>query len=54
MNDNIITWTPTNWVTVFLMAVGGFFILGLAVKSVKAAMAARSGAAPVVDTSAAA
>lgn len=43
MNDNIITWTPTNWVTVFLMAVGGFFILGLATKLVKKGLAARSG-----------
>lgn len=45
MNDNIITWTPTNWVTVFLMAVGGFFILGFVVKGVKAVAAMRSGGA---------
>ena len=43
MNDNIITWTPTNWVTVFLMALGGFFILGLLIKGGKAILN-RSGA----------
>lgn len=52
MNDNIITWTPTNWVTVFLMAVGGFFILGLGVKGVKAVISARNGSSS--DTSQAA
>ena len=49
MNDNIITWTPTNWITIFLMAVGGFFILGLVVKGVKAAAGAASNS---TDTSA--
>lgn len=44
MNDNIITWTPTNWVTVFLMAAGGFFIFGTVVKAVKSIAAARAGA----------
>lgn len=43
MKDNIITWTPTNWITIFLMALGGFFILGTATKAVKAAIAAKSG-----------
>lgn len=32
MDRYIITWTPTNWVTVFLMAAGGFFFLQLAMK----------------------
>lgn len=27
METNIISWTPTNWLTIFLMAVGGFVIL---------------------------
>lgn len=27
MEPSIITWTPTNWVTVFLMALGGFLIV---------------------------
>lgn len=46
MNDNIITWNVTNWVTIFLMAVGGFFLLGVATKGAKGAkkvIAARSG-----------
>lgn len=47
MNDNIITWNATNWVTVFLMAVGGFFIVGLATKGIKSAIAARSGSTSV-------
>lgn len=51
MNDNIITWTPTNWVTVFLMAAGGFFILGLATKGVKAAIAAKNGTSTSTTTS---
>lgn len=53
MNDNIITWTPTNWVTIFLMAVGGFFILGLVVKAGKAAIAARSGSSSTDQSQAA-
>lgn len=27
MQPVIISWTPTNWITIFLMAVGGFLIL---------------------------
>lgn len=37
MDPVIITWTPTNWVTIFLMALGGFLIvkcLGLVVQRV--------------------
>lgn len=52
MNDNIITWTPTNWATVFLMALGGFAILGLAVKGIKAANAMRENAANPVNVNA--
>lgn len=29
MDPVIITWTPTNWVTIFLMALGGFLIVKL-------------------------
>jgi len=29
METSIISWTPTNWLTVFLMAIGGFVILKL-------------------------
>jgi hypothetical protein len=27
MEKVIIAWTPTNWITIFLMAAGGFLIL---------------------------
>lgn len=32
MNENIIAWNVTNWVTVILMAAIGFFILGAILK----------------------
>lgn len=32
MNENIIAWNATNWVTVLLMAAIGFFVVGLALK----------------------
>ena len=32
MNENIITWNVTNWVTVILMAAIGFFLVGLVLK----------------------
>lgn len=32
MNDNIISWTFANWVSVILMAAVGFAILGFAQK----------------------
>lgn len=32
MNENIISWNVTNWVTVILMAAIGFFILGTVLK----------------------
>lgn len=38
MDHTIISWTPTNWITVFLMAAGGFLILkaiGAGVKLVR-------------------
>lgn len=35
MHDNILTWNTTNWITVFLMAVGGFFLLNLGVMGYK-------------------
>lgn len=28
MNENILTWNVTNWITVVLMAAVGFFVLG--------------------------
>jgi hypothetical protein len=35
MNDNIIAWTPTNWVTVILMVGTGFVILGAVARFVR-------------------
>ena len=35
MESTIISWTPTNWLTVFLMAVGGFVILKAVLSGVK-------------------
>jgi hypothetical protein len=35
MEPTIISWTPTNWITVFLMAAGGFLILKAAFAGVK-------------------
>lgn len=32
MNDNLITWTPQNIVTVFLMAMVGWAVLGLVIR----------------------
>jgi hypothetical protein len=32
MQPVIISWTPTNWATIFLMALGGFAIVGLVIK----------------------
>jgi hypothetical protein len=34
MTTTYISWTPTNWLTVFLMAVGGFVILKLVLKGI--------------------
>jgi hypothetical protein len=32
MNENIIAWNVTNWVTVIIMAAVGFFIIGAGLK----------------------
>lgn len=32
MNENIIQWNVTNWVTVILMAAIGFFLIGALLK----------------------
>lgn len=31
----IIAWTPTNWATIFLMALGGFLLVKLAIMGAK-------------------
>lgn len=43
MEPVIISWTPTNWITIFLMAAGGFLVLMLTAQGVKA-IANRGGA----------
>lgn len=35
MEPVIISWTPTNWITVFLMVLGGFLLLKVAIMGVK-------------------
>jgi hypothetical protein len=35
MEPVIISWTPTNWATIFLMAVGGVLIFNLGVMAIK-------------------
>lgn len=37
MDPIIISWTPTNWITIFLMALGGFLIVKLASVAIKKA-----------------
>lgn len=48
MNENIIAWNVTNWVTVILMAAIGFFVLGSLMKWRQSRAAAKS--APVNTT----
>jgi hypothetical protein len=45
MEPVILSWTPTNWATVFLMALGGFLVLKVAVIAVKKASSLNSSAA---------
>lgn len=45
METTYISWTPTNWATVFLMAVGGFVILKAVMMGVKKAQALKNGSA---------
>lgn len=35
MNENLITWTPQNIITVFLMALAGWAVLGLLIRFLK-------------------
>lgn len=37
MDPVIISWTPTNWLTIFLMALGGFLILKVLLLGLKKA-----------------
>jgi hypothetical protein len=45
MEENIISWNVTNWITVVLMAAIGFFLLGLIQKAVAGKMAGNTNAA---------
>lgn len=44
MDPVIISWTPTNWITIFLMVLGGFLVLKVATIGIKM-VAAKAGAA---------
>jgi hypothetical protein len=44
MEENIISWNVTNWITVVLMAAIGFFLLGLIQKAVAGKMAGNTNA----------
>lgn len=35
MDPIIISWTPTNWVTVLLMVAGGFLVIKVAMLGIK-------------------
>lgn len=48
MNENIIAWNVTNWITVILMASIGFFLLGIAQKFLQQQRAAK-GVTPVTS-----
>ena len=37
MSESILSWNVTNWITVVIMAAGGFFLASLAIKAFKAA-----------------
>lgn len=43
MDGVIIAWTPTNWATIFLMALGGFLLVKLAVLGAKKVTTGNSG-----------
>jgi hypothetical protein len=44
MDSVIIAWTPTNWLTVFLMAAGGFVLIKVAVMVIKKVQESNSNA----------
>jgi len=45
MEPVILSWTPTNWATVFLMALGGFLILKVITVGIKKAATLNSASA---------
>lgn len=42
MNETILSWNVTNWITVLLMATVGFFLIGTLAKVAKSKMAPAS------------
>jgi hypothetical protein len=44
MDSVIIAWTPTNWLTIFLMAAGGGLLVMIAVKVIKQIQSSNSNA----------
>lgn len=44
MDRTYISWTPTNWVTIFLMAAGGFVIAKAIIMGVKKVSASKGAA----------
>ena len=40
MDETLLTWTPANWITVMLMVILGFAIIGAAVRIYKERAAA--------------
>jgi FlaG/FlaF family flagellin (archaellin) len=46
VQENIISWNLANWVSVILMALIGFFLLGTVVSFVKGKRAAQSAVTP--------
>lgn len=39
----VLSWTPTNWLTVFLMALGGFVIIKVILAGAQKVAAAKGG-----------
>lgn len=44
MDETILSWNVTNWITIVLMAAVGFALLGLVMKIVQSQMAKQAGA----------
>lgn len=49
MQDNIITWNMTNWLTIVLMALGGFALLAVVTGFVKSKRAVSAPAQQVAQ-----
>ena len=49
MEENIITWNVTNWITVILMAAIGFTLLGLGQKLYRSKMSGGAGGSGAIN-----